>query len=450
MKKVSTTEGVKPSEQQQKSPSSWAESSRVVSQKELSEKLRRAGENAFIAKPTTGQEASGNNQRASIQDFARKLQTLDSQSRASAGTAGKFEKAAIEEVGRVAEAIFPSRERVVPMSMTRAEISEDAEVSKGSRSGSKPWEQFGISESEYAALRNLEEGGGNHKRRQARKEAAELQSEADAARDEKMWGPDVPKKSSGVSDGEWMANVMQFRNEAENGRQQAMRDQADRDGSVSSQGFRSWSTDDEALLHKMHKEGKLLSEAFRSRSNDAEQASPRSWSEAEKRILNKLSEEGRRVGDMPFQAFRETRNLDQAAGGRGGRGSQRTDSASSSDEPRQGRGSGTAKWVFVSSLITAFAVWNLKPMSSPAAHPDSTPTSRPEPVAPSKALQRPADAAVIDAHQQKTLESREYAEAAFQAQKESERRMLSEVAEQAKKDMAAVIPKSKGGWFWSS
>lgn len=420
VKKVSKTENVTPPTGQLNSKPSWTESSRTISQKELSEKLRRAGENAFIAKPS-----------------------IEATSRASTGTAGKFERAAHEEIGRVAEAIFPSGERVVPMSRARSEAFEDINASEGQRNGSqKPWEQFGISKSEYAALRNLEEGGGNNRRRNMRKEAAELRSEADAIHDEKMWGPDVPQRAPGVSDGEWMANVMQFRNEAELGRRQVMQDQAAQQTPVSQQGFASWTAEDEALLHKMHKEGKLLSEAFRSRSGNAEQGSARSWTEEEKRILEKLSEEGRRVGDMPFKGFRETRGLEQDSGGRGGQGGYRR---SEYEEPSRGKGkSGTAKWVIVASLVTGLAVWNLKPAVTFTVNPEAKPASRLDISAAEQALQRHAE--MVEANERKVLASREYAKAGLKAHKETEERMLAEVAEQAKKD----TPKSTWGWFWSS
>lgn len=123
-------------------------------------------------------------------------------------------KVAAQEVGRLAEIFFPSTQRDAPVGQTRVDIAEDAHTNE--EADAEPWKHFGISKAEYMALQTLEEGGGSRGRKHQEKltkssSRPETSTNPMETPDEKLWGPEATPTSPAVSDGEWMANVMQFR-----------------------------------------------------------------------------------------------------------------------------------------------------------------------------------------------------------------------------------------------
>lgn len=124
-------------------------------------------------------------------------------------------KVAAQEVGRLAEIFFPSTHKdLLAAGWTRVDTAEDARVDE--EGDAEPWKHFGISKAEYMALQTLEEGGGSRARKQQEKltrasPRPETTTNPMDTPDEKLWGPEATPTSPAVSDGEWMANVMQFR-----------------------------------------------------------------------------------------------------------------------------------------------------------------------------------------------------------------------------------------------
>lgn len=127
-------------------------------------------------------------------------------------------KVASQEIGRIAEVFFPTTQHGAPAGQTRADLAEDAQANEeAEEAAQEPWKEFGISEAEYMALQTLEEGGGSRDRKAKERTPRASTRSATSTNpmetpDEKLWGPEATPRSPAVSDGEWMASVMQFKN----------------------------------------------------------------------------------------------------------------------------------------------------------------------------------------------------------------------------------------------
>jgi len=133
---------------------------------------------------------------------------------AKAGLAGGISEAAAQEIGRVAGELFRTR--------AREASAETARVTEEPQPSEQPWQQFGITEAEYIALKTLEEGGAgrspaSRKKPNALAGRARLANNGELAEDvdppdEPLWGPSSSSRYPlGSSDAEYMANIMQFK-----------------------------------------------------------------------------------------------------------------------------------------------------------------------------------------------------------------------------------------------
>lgn len=132
-----------------------------------------------------------------------------------------FEKMAHQEIGRIAEIFFPRAQLSAPIGRRPVDIAEDAEAREEvEEATNEPWKRYGISEAEYMALQSLEEGGASSRSRKQKEMRSAAAARADTSNtmesgDEKLWGPEAKPTSPTLSDAEWMANAMQFREQPE-------------------------------------------------------------------------------------------------------------------------------------------------------------------------------------------------------------------------------------------